>query len=88
MNDEASERTREERLLSELITVTDAAQRAGVSVVTLRKIIRQRGITIYRNPRDARERLVDAGEIDAAMQPTPLNEQLKKATGWVSSHAA
>ncbi len=61
--------------MSDLITMTNAAERTGVSIVTLRRIIRERGITVYRNPRDARERLVDAGEIDAAMQPTPIRRE-------------
>ncbi len=61
--------------MSNLITMTDAAERVGVSVVTLRRIIRARGITVYMNPRDARERLVDADEIDAAMRPTPIRPE-------------
>lgn len=67
--------------MGELITMSDAAARAGVSIVTLRKIVREQGITVYRNPRDARERLVDAAEIDAAMRPTPIRpaDDTKKA---------
>jgi len=62
--------------VEKLITLTEASERTGVSIVTLRKIVRNQGITLYRNPRDARERLVDADEIDAAMKPTPIRPEL------------
>lgn len=68
--------------MRDLIPMKQAAERAGVSIVTLRRIIREQGITVYRNPRDARERLIDASDIDAAMKPTPIrpgDEQTKKA---------
>ncbi|HUG13970.1 MAG TPA: hypothetical protein VMM78_03035 [Thermomicrobiales bacterium] len=58
--------------MREFITMTEAAKRAGVSLVTLRKIVRERGIVLYRNPRDAREKLVDAVDVDVAMKPTPI----------------
>jgi excisionase family DNA binding protein len=61
--------------VGELITLTEAADRAGVSLMTLRKIVRENKITLYRNPRDAREKLVRPGDIDAAMEPTPFQQE-------------
>jgi predicted site-specific integrase-resolvase len=55
--------------MSELITMTEAGQRLGVSRNTLRQRIREAGITTYENPRDKRARLVDWHEIEAAFRP-------------------
>ena len=79
---------REDGWMGQLITLTEASERAGVSLVTLRKIIRQHRITLYRNPRDARERLVDTDQLDAALRPTPIEDQNPKAAGWISTRAA
>ena len=56
----------------ELIPVQDAAARVGLSPNTLRKFIRRRGLTLYENPRDARQKLVDLEELEAALRPRPL----------------
>lgn len=55
--------------MADLITITEAAERAGLSPMTFRKRMREYALTIYVNPRDRREKLVDAAEVDAMMQP-------------------
>jgi hypothetical protein len=60
--------------MPELITVTEAAERAGLSLMTFRKRMREYGLTIYINPRDRREKLVDASDVDAMLEPHPERE--------------
>lgn len=65
--------------MGELITFSEAAKRSEISLVTLRKLIRNRNITVYQNPRDAREKLVMASDIEKALQPTPIQNTKKAA---------
>ncbi len=66
--------------MGELITLTEAAERAGLSLMTFRKRVRESELTIYINPRDKRERLVDSEEVDAMMKPRAMGpEEVKTA---------
>jgi hypothetical protein len=56
----------------ELITLKQARERLGISKVTMTKLVRERGLTLYENPLDARQKLVDAAEIEALKQPRPV----------------
>ena len=58
--------------MEHLIRFSDAAERLGISENTLRKRIREEGITVYLNPRDKRERLLDWSELEAKFQLRPL----------------
>ncbi|HET7036560.1 MAG TPA: hypothetical protein VFI42_12830 [Thermomicrobiaceae bacterium] len=58
--------------MSELIPLNVAQQRASLSKNTLRKLLRERKIMLYENPRDRREKLVDWAEVEAALRPRPL----------------
>ena len=66
----------------ELMPLTEAAERAGISLVTMRRRVKEHGLTIYINPRDKREKLIDWREVEALMQIRPMNqgdEELKTA---------
>lgn len=58
--------------MGELIPMKEAQVRSGLSKNTLRKLIQQRGVTLYDNPREARQKLIDAEELAAVLQPQPL----------------
>lgn len=58
--------------MGELIPLKEAQERAGISKNTLKKIIAMHGITVYSNPRDARQKLVDYADVEAALRPRPL----------------
>ncbi len=73
----------------ELISLKEARERLGLSKTTMTRVVRHRGFTLYENPLDRREKLVDWVEVNTAMQPRAfVKEDTKKATGWISSHAA
>jgi len=61
--------------LADLIPLTQAAERIGVSMNTLRKVIRKHDLLVYENPLDARERLIDGDELEAAIRPVPIRKR-------------
>ena len=62
--------------MPELVSLKDAQERIGVSKNTLRRLIQKHDITVYENPRDARQKLVDMEEIEAALQPRPIRSDV------------
>ena len=63
----------------ELIPMGEAARRLGVSKLTLRRIVRDHGLTTYDNPLDKRQKLLDAAEVARVAQPQPrAGEQASK----------
>jgi DNA-binding Lrp family transcriptional regulator len=65
--------------MSERIRFSEAAERLEVSENTLRKRIREWGITVYMNPRDKRERLLDWNELQQCFQEHPIEDREGKA---------
>jgi DNA-binding Lrp family transcriptional regulator len=65
--------------MGERIRFSDAAERLGISENTLRKRIREFKITVYLNPRDKRERLLDWDEVSARFEVTPMESEGKAA---------
>jgi predicted DNA-binding protein (UPF0251 family) len=63
----------------ELIPLNEAAKRLGVSKMTMARLVKQGSFTIFENPLDRRQKLVDAGEVAAAVQPRRI-EALRKET--------
>ncbi len=63
----------------ELIPMLEAARRLGVSKLTMRRIVREAGLTTYDNPLDKRQRLLDAAEVERVARPRPrMEEDAKK----------
>ncbi len=60
------------------MTVGEAQQRLGVSKVTISKIVREAGLQTYRDPRNARVRLLRAGDVERLEQPV-LEDEAGKA---------
>jgi len=58
----------------ELITLKEARERLGLSKTTMTKFARDRGLVLYRNPRDGREKLVDWVELQREFQPRPIRD--------------
>ena len=57
---------------SELITLGEAARRLGVSRVTMSRLVREGRFTVYENPLDRRQKLVEAAEVEEAVRPRPI----------------
>ncbi len=54
------------------VPFTQAADRIGVSRPTLRRMIADGELILYRNPRDKRQRLVALDELDRCTAPRPI----------------
>jgi hypothetical protein len=65
----------------ELIPLNEAARRLDVSKMTMARLVKEGRFTIYENPLDRRQKLVDTREVQAAVQPRIIRsaEPLKKA---------
>jgi len=65
----------------ELIPMVEAARRLGVSKLTMRRIVREHGITTFDNPLDKRQTLIDAADLARVTQPRPQleNQEVKIA---------
>jgi len=57
----------------ELITVSEARERLGVSRVTMARLLREGRFTVYVNPLDRREKLIDVAELEEARRPRPAS---------------
>jgi len=73
-----SDARKRRKLVADLIPLTQAAERIGSSMNTLRKVIRNHDLVVYANPLDARERLIDADELEAAIRPVPIRRRATK----------
>ncbi len=58
----------------DLIPLVEAAERLGVSRMTLSRLAKEGRFTIYENPRDRRQKLVDEEEVREALRPKPMPE--------------
>lgn len=47
-----------------LITMTEAAKRLQVSRVTMARLVREGRFTVYENPFDRRQKLIDVAELE------------------------
>jgi hypothetical protein len=64
-----------------LIPLKTARERLGVSKVTMARLVKEGRFTVYHNPLDRRQKLVDEAELDAAVRPIPLEpNRTKNAT--------
>ncbi len=55
-----------------LITLAEARALLGISKVTMARLVKEGRFTIYENPRDRRQKLVEEAAVRAAVQPRPL----------------
>ncbi len=51
------------------VTMGEAQRRLGVSKVTMVKIVRDAGVSTYRDPRNGRVRLLRIEDVDCLTQP-------------------
>lgn len=58
----------------ELITLREARERLGISRVTMTKLVKAGRFTVYANPVDAREKLVEVAEVEAFSRPQPIHQ--------------
>ena len=77
-------------MMADMISMTTAQARLGVSKNHLRRLVQRHGITLYENPIDAREKLLDFDELKRALeQRRPIvvgdaQTQMGKVGGRVS----
>jgi len=64
----------------ELVPLTEAAQRLGISRVTMSQLAKAGRFTVYENPRDRRQRLVDMVEVTKALAPRPIERTPNRDT--------
>ena len=55
----------------ERIPLVEAAKRLGISRMTMNRLVREGRFTIYSNPLDRRQWLLDAKELQEKVQPEP-----------------
>lgn len=60
-----------------LITLGEARQRLGVSKPTMARLMKEQRFTLYENPLDKRQKLVNEDEIEAAKQPRRIMDEAK-----------
>lgn len=59
----------------ELITLGEAQRRLGVSHTTMARLVKEGRFTLYRNPLDGRQKLVDALELEEFLRPERVTER-------------
>lgn len=57
---------------TELLPVTDAARRFGVSEPTFRRRVRDGNLPLFADPRDRRRKLVRIADVDRLGSPEPI----------------
>lgn len=64
----------------ELIPLKEAAQRLGISKMTMARFVKEGRFRLYENPLDKREKLVEAEQVQQAARPRLLAqvEQVSK----------
>lgn len=67
--------------MDELIPLREARQRLGISKTTMTRLVKEGQFTLYENPLDRRERLVDWEEVQRVMRPRPLVDEDARASG-------
>jgi hypothetical protein len=53
------------------LTMAGATEQLGVSIVTLRKLVKDRALQTFRDPRNGRARLLRVGDIEQLREPIP-----------------
>ena len=54
-----------------LISMKEAAEELGLSKAAMSRLVRRLGLTVFRSPRDRRQKLLDKEELVKAMEPKP-----------------
>ena len=65
----------------ELIPMHEAAQRLGISRMTMSRLLKQGRFMAFENPLDQRQKLVDFAEVRAAVRPQPLSPEAAQGKG-------
>ncbi len=64
----------------DLIPLSEAARRLGISKMTMARLVKEGRFGIYENPLDRRQKLVRAEDVEAAVAPRPLHPVQDDAT--------
>lgn len=67
----------------DLITLGDAQRRLGISHTTMARLVKEGRFTLYRNPLDGRQKLVDAGELTEFLRPQRITDRRTRTDGRV-----
>ena len=63
-----------------LIRMGEAARRLGISKVTLTRLVREGRFSVYANPLDKRQKLLDEAEVAEATRPRLIQPASSKAS--------
>lgn len=53
------------------LTMAGATEQLGVSIVTLRKLVKDRGLQTFRDARNGRARLLRVADVERLREPVP-----------------
>ena len=57
-----------------LIPLRAARERLGISKATMARLVKEGRFTVYENPLDRRQKLVDVDELEQTVRPQPRRE--------------
>ena len=70
-----------------LITAAEAQARLGITKVKMARLLKEGRFTIYTNPLDRRQKLIDEAELEEAVRPKPTVPR-RGQTGTAEGKAA
>ena len=71
-----------------LITAAEAQARLGITKVKMARLLKEGHFTIYTNPLDRRQKLIDEAELEEAVRPAPIVPRRRAAGGPEGKAAA
>ena len=71
-----------------LITAAEAQARLGITKVKMARLLKEGRFTIYTNPLDRRQKLIDEAELAEAVRPEPTALRRKTGAGPEGKAAA
>ncbi len=60
------------------LTMAQAAEQLGASLVTLRKLVQRTGVEVFQDPRDARVKLLRNEDVERLKHPVPVKARPSK----------
>ncbi len=71
-----------------LITTAEARERLGINKLKMARLLKEGRFTIYTNPLDRRQKLIDEAELEEAVRPEPTQPMRHRQVGEQGKAAA